>query len=70
MYKTVEVDVDLEDFDTDDLIEELDRRGELPEEFNLDIKELVEKIYLKRIFGLDYHKEVDSLIYEVLGRIV
>ena len=26
----VEVDVDLEDFDTDDLLDELERRGDLP----------------------------------------
>ena len=70
MYKTVEVDVDLEEFDTEDLLEELDRRGELPEQITGDIKDIVEKIYLKRVFGLDYHKEVDNLVYEVLGRII
>ena len=27
VYKEVEVDVDLDDFDTDELVEELERRG-------------------------------------------
>jgi len=31
MYKEVEIDVDLSDFETEDLIEELELRGELPE---------------------------------------
>ena len=30
MYKEVEVDVDLTDFETDDLLDELESRGALP----------------------------------------
>jgi hypothetical protein len=75
MYKTVytevEVDVDLGDFETDDLIEELESRGDLPTEGNVDAKELVEKIWLKRRLGShDYQTELDQLIYAVLGKIV
>jgi hypothetical protein len=73
MYKTiyteVEVDVDLGDFDTDDLLEELESRGSLPVEG--DSKGLVEAIWMKRRMGNnDYQQELDQLIYAVLGHIV
>ena len=75
MYKTiyteVEVDVDLSDFDTDDLIEELDSRGALPVDNNIDAKSILESIWLKRRIGRkDYEEELDQLIYAGLGRIV
>lgn len=75
MYKTVytevEVDVDLGDFDTDDLIEELESRGALPVDSNIDAKELLESIWLKRRVGrTDYDTELDLLIYAGLGKIV
>ena len=75
MYKTVytevEVDVDLSDFETDDLIEELESRSALPVEGSFDSKELVEKIWLKRRMGNhDYQEELDKLIYQVLGHAV
>jgi len=74
MYKTiyteVEVDVDLSDFDTDDLLEELESRGELPTEGG-NSKELLEAIWLKRRVGrTDYQTELDQLIYAGLGKIV
>jgi hypothetical protein len=71
IYTEVEVDVNLEDFETDDLIEELENRGSLPPEANGDAKELVEAIWLKRRLGNhDYQTELDQLIYRVLGHIV
>ena len=74
MYKTVytevEVDVDLGDFDTEDLIEELESRGELPSTGPYDSKELVEKIWMQRRNGKDYQLLLDDLVYAVTGRIV
>ena len=75
MYKTVytevEVDVDLSDFETDDLIEELEERGELPTTSNpYDNKELVEQIWMKRRNGQDYNYPLDQLIYNVTGHII
>ena len=70
VYTEVEVDVSLSDFDTEDLIEELESRGNLPIEDNTDAKELVESMYLKRRNGKDYQQELDQLIYQVLGKIV
>ena len=75
MYKTVytevEVDVDLSDFETDDLIEELESRGELPSGAGpYDTNELVEQIWMLRRNGRDYQQQLNDLIYAVTGRIV
>lgn len=71
IYTEVEVDVDLSEFDTDDLIEELESRGSLMAQGNPDAKELVEAIWLKRRMGNhDYQTELDQLIYKVLGKII
>ena len=74
VYKEVEVevDVDLSDFETDDLIEELESRGELPATTSgpYDYKELVEQIWTRRRNGQDYNYPLDQLIYNVTGHIV
>jgi hypothetical protein len=73
MYKTiyteVEVDVDLGDFDTDDLIEELESRGSGSTDFG-DGKDVLLRIYEKRRLGQDYQDELDELIYLGLGKII
>ena len=71
VYREVEVDVDLGDFETDDLIEELETRGELPLSTGpYDSNKLVEKIWMLRRNGKDYQLLLDDLIYAVTGRIV
>lgn len=75
MYKTVytevEVEVDLSDFETDDLIEELESRGELSTTSKpYDNKELVEQIWMRRRNGQDYNYPLDQLIYNVTGHII
>jgi hypothetical protein len=71
VYTEVEVDVDLVDFDTEDILDELERRGSLPTEGDVDAKELVQQIWLKRRLGNhDYQHELDQLIYQVLGRVI
>jgi hypothetical protein len=73
MYKTiyteVEVDVDLGDFDTEDLVEELESRGAGGGEFG-DGKDILTRIYEKRRLGHDYQDELDQLIYIGLGKII
>ena len=73
MYKTiyteVEVDVDLGDFETDDLIEELESRGSGVLDYG-DGKDVLRSIYETRRLGQDYQFELDALIYLGLGRIV
>jgi hypothetical protein len=65
----VEVDVDLTDFDTYDLIEELEKRGKGFEVDSNTPSELVTKIYELRRTGRDYQRELDELIYVAIGRI-
>lgn len=73
MYKTisteVDVDIDLEDFGTDELLEELHSRG-ISSEFG-DSSGLLTAIWLKRRVGRkDYETELDQLIYYGLGRVI
>jgi len=73
MYKTVytevEVDVDLSEFDTDDLMEELESRGAGTGEFG-DGTDVLRTIYEKRRIGQDYQTELEQLIWLGLGRVV
>ena len=73
MYKTiyteVEVDVNLGDFDTDDLLEELESRGSGVLGYG-DGKEVLLAIYEKRRLGKDYQTELDQLIWLGLGKVL
>jgi len=73
MYKTiyteVEVDVDLSDFDTDDLIEELESRGSGTLNYG-DGTDVLRTIYEKRRTGKDYQTELEQLIYLGLGKVI
>ena len=59
----VEVEVNLEDFDTEDLIQELEDRGH-----GADPDGLLTRIYEQRRLGHSYQHELDELIWRVLGR--
>lgn len=71
MYKTiyteVEVDIDLSEFDTDDLIEELESRGTGVTEVG-NGKDILQLIYEKRRLGHDYQTDLDQLIWLGLGK--
>ena len=69
VYKEVEVEVNLEDFDTDELIEELERRGTGTVDYG-NGTEVLQSIYEKRRLGKDYQQELDQLIWLGLGKIV
>ena len=69
IYTEVEVDVDLSDFDTDDLVEELESRGSATMDYG-DGKEVLNAIYEKRRLGQDYQTDLDQLIWLGLGKIV
>lgn len=74
-YVTTEAEVwiDLEDFETEDLVEELkSRKASLPSTLQAaDARELVNEIYLARhVYKRDYDRLVDELIYSVMGKIV
>jgi len=74
-YVTAEAEVwiDLEDFETEDLVEELKtRKASLPSAVqSANALDLVNEIYLaKHVHQRDYDRLVDELIYSVLGKIV
>ena len=65
----VDVDIDMEDFDTDELIAELQRRRtDISQSY--DATQLLAVIFEKRRLGKDYQPELDELIYQNLGRII
>lgn len=66
IYTEVEVDVDLSDFDTEDLIEELESRGKNYAMGNS--AELIDKIFQLRRLGKNFDKELDEYLYIQTGR--
>lgn len=58
----------LEDYSDYELIDELDERGVyIP---NDDAKDLIYSIWLKRRQGQEYQRELDSLIYSMIGKVI
>ena len=72
-YVTVETEVSLDEFDTEDLVEELVSRGVDYNTNGVDadeMRELLETIWLNRRRGIEYQSELDELIWVVIGKIV
>lgn len=70
IYHEVEIDVDLSDFETDELIDELKYRGEPWDEF--EVGDLA-RGYLESVYNLyrdkkDYTPDLEKLFWHVLGR--
>lgn len=72
-YATVsvytDVEVCLDEFDTVDLVEELESRGHTTEAGD-SVQEKLEIIYCKKILGQDFTQDLNDLIYRGIGRIV
>ena len=67
-YVNVEVEIDLVEFDDDQLIEELEDRG-----YEVAVsppQDLLTSIWMKRRLGKPYDAEVDELIYKGLGKVI
>lgn len=72
-YITTTVDVDLSDFDDDELIEELEGRGfEMNTKYvdGDEVRELLESVWQQRRKGSPFESQLDQLIYCALGRLV
>lgn len=70
---TVDVDVDLSDFDDNELIEELEGRGFDMNTKYVDgdaVREQLEAVWQQRRKGLPFEAQLDQLIYTALGKIV
>jgi hypothetical protein len=76
VYKTISthVEVDLDDFDDDDLIDALEDRGYIIGDAvsspDLDLLEFIVLLHQQRRTGQDYQKTLDDLIYHTIGKIV
>ena len=68
-YKMIEVEVELSDFDDEDLIEELESRGKYSPTMG-DSDELIDKIFQLRRQGRPYERELDEYLYIRTGRAV
>ncbi len=65
------VDIDIEEFDDDDLIAEVKARGyQIFEDNSTSIDEDLEQIYLLRRRGLPYDHLMDAYIYKALGKVL
>jgi hypothetical protein len=69
-----EVEIDLNDFEDDELLDELEERGIINNNHDKDllneIKRSLDSIWVKRRVGQDYQKELDDLMYYTLGKVV
>lgn len=73
VYTEVGVEVDLDSFDDDDLMDEIERRGlDLNTKYVDDdqMRVLLTKIWQNRREGKDYQRELDDMIYYGIGKIV
>lgn len=77
VYRTitteVDVDIDLEEFDDDQLLDELESRGlDMNSRFvdGDQMREILEQIWIKRRTNMDYQRELDDLIYFGIGKIL
>lgn len=67
IWTNVDVEFDLSDADTEDLINELKTRTEY--NWNTENDLVISKIYELRKLGKPYDVELDHLIYSTIGRI-
>ncbi len=69
IYTEVEVDVDLDEFSDEDIIEEMERRNLSVVASPDEARSLLEDIYYKRVMNKDFTAELDRYFYLTLGRI-
>lgn len=73
VYTEVEVDIDLDSFDDNDLIDEMQRRGLNNNSKYIDCDqmcELLTKVWIHRREGRDYQCELDQLIWYGIGKVI
>ena len=73
-YVTVDVDVDLDDFSDEELIDHLESKGFIVGDAisspGVDMVEIISVLHQQRRTGQDYQKTLDELIYHTLGKII
>ena len=68
VYSEVEVDVNMEDFSDEDILEEVEIRGLNIDGGNYD--KLINKIFQLRRLGKPFEQELDEYLYLKTGRII
>ena len=69
-YTTVEVEIDLDDFTTEDLIEELKRRDAYRQELPGESLEQLAHIHHARLCGQPWEDDLDRFLKDTLGRAI
>lgn len=71
-YVTIEesVWVDLDDFETEDLISEIKNRGKPIPEIRASVNQLLNDMYLAKVRNQPYEHILNQLFYEALGKIL
>lgn len=70
-YTTVEVEIDLDDFTTEDLVEELERRNALPlRRLPDDVIEQLEHMHRARLCGQPWEDDLDRFLKDTLSRAI
>ena len=69
VYTEVEVDIDLNEFTDQELLEELAERGLISESHG-NGDDLIDKIFHLRRQGKSYVKELDEYLYKMTGRAI
>jgi hypothetical protein len=67
---SIYVDINLDDFDDDDLIEEMESCGLNTEFSESELSQSITTIYQKRRLGQDYESDLDQLIYQAIGKVI
>ena len=67
--KYIEVEVSLDEFDSDDLITELKQRGCMSNDESFNVMELIQDIYDRYKLNQTYDERLRDLFYQCLGRI-
>lgn len=70
-YITTEVEVDLDQFDDDELLEEIERRNIQPADYWLDpdvTKDLINKMYEKKRLNQNIDEELREFFWRTIGR--
>lgn len=66
----VEVDVELDDFYDDDLIEECEKRGLLPKQNVTLVSDFYDRYRLGKVSADEVTEFIDKIIYMTLGKII
>jgi hypothetical protein len=66
----MEVEINLEDFSDEELIEEIKHRKIKGTGIVHELEEQITSIWMKRRLGKDYQKEIDELIYNTIGKLI